>query len=107
MCKTFIHCGVLVWIALACAAAQGQRKAIQAVATIPFNYSAVNNRTDALGFRWDLNQNGYVGDGTNDCFDNGLMLYSGNHQFQCSQPKMTPNGNELILSGKVGTLQPR
>ena len=57
-----------------------------------------NHQTDSLGFRWDVTQMGSINDGTNDCFDNGLVLRMGNNHFQCRQPQMSAANNEFVLS---------
>jgi hypothetical protein len=65
---------------------------------IPANWSA---KTDALGFRWDINQSGQVNDGLSDCFDGGMRLTVNGQQFNATQPQMTSDGKEFVLSAKI------
>lgn len=83
-----------------CAGAQGASP--NSARLVPANY---NLRTDSLGFRWDINQQGVVGDGTNDCFDNGLALTVNGQRFGAQQAKMSPDGSELHLSMNLAGLQ--
>lgn len=62
-------------------------------------------QADALGFRWDVNQVGAIGDGTNDAFDGGFTLRIGNAQFQSTQRQMLPSSQEYILTGKMGVIE--
>lgn len=58
------------------------------------------NVNDSQGFRWDFDvRNGWVNDGSNDCFDTGLRLNINGQQFQCQQPMQTKDG-ELVLQGQ-------
>jgi hypothetical protein len=59
---------------------------------------------DSMGFRWDIYQNGSINDGTNDCFDGGLILHVNGQQFQPIQQLMTADGSEFVLSSKIGTI---
>ena len=91
---------VLAAAALLCALAQGASSGPQRL--IPANY---NIRSDSLGFRWDINQQGGVGDGTDDCFDNGLSMTVNGQRFGAQQAKMTPDGSEMHLSMKLAGLE--
>ena len=51
-----------------------------------------------MGFRWDIQQNGSVNDGSNDCFDTGLVLLVNGSQFSAQKPMMTADGGEYVLS---------
>ena len=48
-----------------------------------------NHKTDTLGFRWDIQHNGAINDGTDDCFDGGMMLLVNQNQFNPNDYKMT------------------
>jgi len=61
--------------------------------------ASFTTKSDALGFRWDINQTGVVSDGTNDCFDGGLFLKVNGVQFSAARSMMTPDGREYVLSG--------
>ncbi|GAH50604.1 unnamed protein product, partial [marine sediment metagenome] len=63
---------------------------------VPANFS---QKTDSMGFRWDVNQSGAVNDGSNDCFDGGLVLSVGGNQFGAQNRMMTFDGREYVLSG--------
>lgn len=58
-------------------------------------------RQDGMGFMWDINPRGVVADGTDDCFDDGLVLMVNGQQFAAQQQAMTPDGNEMILKSQV------
>lgn len=60
----------------------------------------LNPRTDSGGSRWDIHANGYITDGSNDCFDNGAVLLINNRDFNANERKQTADGSELVLSGK-------
>ncbi|KPL01823.1 MAG: hypothetical protein AMK75_03780 [Planctomycetes bacterium SM23_65] len=64
-----------------------------------------SHKTDSQGFRWDVQSSGYISDGTNDCFDSGLMLYVNGSQFSSSQRMMTADGREFVLSQAMGSLK--
>ena len=57
-------------------------------------------RTDSGGSLWDIHANGYITDGSNDCFDNGAVLLINNRDFNANERKQTADGSELVLSGK-------
>lgn len=61
-------------------------------------------RTDGAGGRWDVQPDGQVGDGTNDCFDNALMLQVNGQPFQPQKPQQTADGAELVLGGQCGAI---
>ena len=65
---------------------------------VPANFT---HKTDALGFRWDINQSGQVNDGTNDCFDGAMRLTVNGRQFNASQPQMTADGSEYVLGASL------
>ncbi len=51
---------------------------------------------DSLGFRWDINCNGQVNDGTNDAYDGGMQLRVNGTQFQwSSNGRMSKDGREV------------
>jgi len=65
---------------------------------VPADFKQV---TDSLGFRWDINTRGQVGDGTSDCFDGGLRLRISNQDFYANalnERQMTADGSEYVLS---------
>lgn len=64
-----------------------------------------NHRSDVLGFRWDIMQNGTVNDGQSDCFDGGLLLRCNNIQFNPQSQMMTADGSEYVLTGQCGNIQ--
>jgi len=78
--------------------------AVPAAAKEPLVDANFSPKQDARGFRWDIQANGYVSDGANDCFDGGLRLFVNNQQFNSTQRKMTPDGREYVLSGKAGNI---
>lgn len=63
------------------------------------------NRSDALGFNWDVNATGMIGDGTNDCFDGGMVLRLDNWNFQPATTRMTKDGLTFVLTGRYGDLE--
>ncbi|MFW6163282.1 MAG: hypothetical protein ACODAJ_10985, partial [Planctomycetota bacterium] len=69
---------------------------------VPANFQ---NKTDSLGFNWDIRQHGTVDDGTNDCFDTALRLMVNGQNFSPnSRPMMTADGSEYVIGAKMGDL---
>jgi hypothetical protein len=60
-----------------------------------------NPRNDTAGTNWDIQPNGCIGDGSNDCFDNGAVLLVSAREIQFRDQKQTQDGAELVLSGNV------
>lgn len=89
--------GLVVLMLLICS---GQAMALTRVMA-PANFSY---KTDQMGFRWDVNQQGMINDGTSDCFDGALRLNINGTQFNCSAPKMMPDG-EFILTQMVKNVE--
>jgi len=53
---------------------------------------------DGAGFRWDIGSNGYVSDGTNDAYDNGMQLRMGGSYFSnSSQGRLASGGREVEI----------
>ena len=88
----------LAWNVCIPISVQAQRRTS---ALLPANF---NQRTDAMGFRWDITQQGTVNDGSNDCFDGGLQLRMNNQNFNATQPRMTSDG-EFVLDGQLGNVK--
>ena len=61
----------------------------------------LNPRTDSGGSRWDIQANGHIGDGSNDCFDSGAMLLINNRDFNANERQQTVDGSEMVMSGKI------
>lgn len=61
-------------------------------------------QSDALGFTWDIYQQGQLNDGTNDLYDNGMMLQwqagTGGGQFNTTGQGMQNQHGELVLAGQ-------
>ena len=54
--------------------------------------------TDSAGYRWDISANGQVDDGTNDCYDGGMLLRVGGSGFSWSSPgKLSADGQEVEI----------
>lgn len=67
---------------------------------------AESNFGDCEGFRWDVNNDGSIGDGTNDTFDGGCHLQLNGQRFQGGQQQMGREGREVIIGpGPCGNLQ--
>ncbi len=64
-----------------------------------------NQVNDAMGFRWDVDQQGGINDGTNDCFDGGMYLRVNGNQFGPNDHKMVPDASEYFISGQIANLQ--
>ncbi len=64
------------------------------------------SHTDSQGFNWDVGNTGMIGDGSNDCFDGGMILRLDNWNFQVSEPpKMTKDGRTFVLIGRMGDIE--
>lgn len=60
---------------------------------------------DAHGHRWDVQPNGMISDGYNDCFDGAMNLRINNAEFHgSSNNKMRPDGQEYVLSHTVNNV---
>ena len=62
---------------------------------------------DALGFQWGIDpSSGMISQTTNGCIrGGGMMLQANNNQFSASQPMMTADGKEFVLSGNLAGLE--
>ena len=58
------------------------------------------HRSDARGFRWDINSRGQVNDGSNDAFDGAANLQVNGQTFNCPSPQTTPDGKVTVLDRK-------
>jgi hypothetical protein len=58
-----------------------------------------------MGYPWDIQPNGMVSDGKNDCFDGGLVLNVNGQQFNSAGGQMTKDGHEFILSRRTGNIE--
>jgi len=63
------------------------------------------HKTDAMGFRWDIQRTGIISDGTSDCFDNGAALMVNGQQFNATRSLMTRDRSELVLTANMGALE--
>jgi hypothetical protein len=61
----------------------------------------MSNLTDGSGFLWDISSTGYIGNGTIDAYDGGMILAG----FPSSTERLEDNGREVVLgpqtSGQV------
>ncbi len=73
--------------------------------TILTGNSNFKAKQDAGGFQWDINQQGGIGDGSNDCFDGGLQLRVNRNQFNPNDCKMTTDGLEYVFTGLTNNLK--
>ncbi len=64
---------------------------------VPANFQ---KHRDALGFEWDVQQHGTIGDGSNDCFDGAVALSVNGTNFQPQTSQMTSSGIEYVLERK-------
>ncbi len=70
----------------------------------PANASQLS-RSDQRGFNWDLNVQGVIRDGTNDCFDGAMSLKVNRGAYGSNQAAMqTKSGEELVLQGALGDI---
>ncbi len=95
----FVAASILCMLSLAHAEAAA---AANARRLVPAQFTP---RTDAMGFRWDINQAGAVQHGTNYALNGGMQLQVNGNAFQCLQPLMTADGQELVLVGQAGPFQ--
>lgn len=79
-------------------AALGLLAAATAFAQAQFN--------DCEGFRWDVSNDGSIGDGTNDTFDGGCHLRVNGQQFQGGPQQVGRDGREVVIGpGACGNIQ--
>lgn len=76
------------------AIAQSGRSTSQALVPAQFN----RNVQDAMGFQWDVNQQGAIQSGTNRCFSSAGQLLVNGSSFSPSQQMMTADGMEYVLT---------
>ncbi len=70
---------------------------------VPANFSS---RTDAQGYRWDVNSQGAIGSGTNTCFGGAAVLMINNSSFSSPQSSlMTADGSEFLLTRGMAGLE--
>ncbi len=58
-----------------------------------------NPAIDSLGMKWDVQRDGQVNDGTNDCFDSGEVLQIAGGNFQPQAFMKTADNAEWVISG--------
>ncbi|KPL01824.1 MAG: hypothetical protein AMK75_03785 [Planctomycetes bacterium SM23_65] len=63
---------------------------------VPASYS---QKTDALGFLWDIQSYGGFSNGTNSCFSGAVVLHVNGSQFSSSTRMMTPDGSTYLFGG--------
>jgi hypothetical protein len=63
-----------------------------------------NQRTDSSGAIWDIQPHGTVSNGTNDCFDTGMMLMVNGRNFSPNGGQQTQDGNELVLTAQFAQI---
>lgn len=68
---------------------------------VPAQY---NPRTDSGGAFWDIQPHGSVSNGTNDCFDDGMVLLINGRTFSPNDGKQTEDGSELVLTARINQL---
>ncbi|MBL7223022.1 MAG: hypothetical protein ISS72_04140 [Candidatus Brocadiae bacterium] len=92
------------WLFIAVLAlAVGAAGAASQTKLVPANF---NYKNDSMGFRWDVQPNGTISDGTNDCFDTAFTLTVNGSRFNTrGRPMMTADGREYVFPGQVSTLK--
>ncbi|MFW6164306.1 MAG: hypothetical protein ACODAJ_16170 [Planctomycetota bacterium] len=88
---------ILGLLALPAAARTGRQQAL-----VPANFQS---KTDALGFRWDLSSDGSMRDHQHNAFNQLARLYVNGNNFSSSRQLMTPNGEEYVLTQRMGSVQ--
>jgi hypothetical protein len=63
-----------------------------------------NPRTDSGSNTWDINPDGFIVNGNNDCFDSGAVLLINGNNVSPGERKQTEDGTELVLTARVGQL---
>ncbi len=74
----------------------------RASSLVPANY---RQRVDTLGFRWDVQPTGALNDGTNDCFDGGLVLQVNGRNFNSTKRMMTASGGDHVFTTTMGQIE--
>jgi hypothetical protein len=67
--------------------------------------ASLSPRADSRGMNWDIQPDGQIGDGTNDCFDNGLRLAVNGAQFRPAGQAMQNAEGEFVLKGMAGQVK--
>ena len=96
--RHFLHLTTMSAIlALACTPLRAQTPRFTPASLVPATFTPV---TDSLGFIWDRNSNGGIGQGSN-CFSDAFTLQINNNQFSAQGGMMTPDGSEYILNANM------
>ena len=74
--------------------------AAQSASGLPKNLvpAQFNTKKDGLGFQWEMNSQGYLKRGTNNCFEVAGHLQVNNSEFYPRNRMMTPDGTQYFLS---------
>lgn len=94
--KRWLAAIALVAVAAAPAWANNQQPLINAQWT---------NRNDSMGMMWDIRPGGYVDDGTNNCFNNAMLLQVNNSNVNFNTHQMTPDGQLYVFTGNMQGIQ--
>lgn len=70
-------------------------------ALVPANFQ---HKVDAMGFRWDIMQDGSMRDHAHNAFNQLGRLHINGNAFSTSRPMMTPSGDEHVLVARAGNL---
>lgn len=89
----------LITVALALSSSAQSRRSEQLV---PASFSQV---TDVNGNPWDVQTNGRIGNGYNDCFDGAMYLRVNGTEFQASSRLMRASPREYVLSSSLGSVK--
>lgn len=101
--RRIVILSLAAFLAVACSDRQA---AAQKEALVPANFAP---KTDSLGFLWDIQQQGYVQNGTNGTFGNACLLQVQGSNYSPQQPVMMTKDGEFIINlstaGRMPSLQ--
>jgi len=63
------------------------------------------SRSDSLGMLWDLQPGGYINNGTNNAFNNAMLLQINGSNLNATGHRMTPDGTHYVIDGNQNGVQ--
>lgn len=99
--RLFLRRTALLLLLAGAATSHAQKSAKATANLVQPTYNPV---TDSLGFNWDIQQGGYISNGSN-CFSGGFNLMINGNGFSPRQAQMTPDGTEYFLTGPMNNIE--
>jgi len=95
-------CAALAWLIACPVALPASAQSRKPEQLVPASFSQVN---DVTGNIWDVQTNGRINNGSNDCFDGAMYLRINGTEFLSSSRLMRASPREYVLSSSVGNVK--